>query len=207
MTRQASALQPPGDRDLTTLPPHHHPKGTLAYRVHQQRHSPWWYASDDNGRFNLDPPAGTCYLSTSPSAAIREVVGDSLVALGYITTAFAADRILSTLTTPTNHRLADLTHTNAANHGITREISTCVPYDLPRQWATAIRRHHFDGIHYLTRFSTGTTDTGLALFGDAGQHDHPTDSKPVPLADAARHSNITVGAPPRAVTIINPPAG
>jgi hypothetical protein len=48
------------------------------------------------------------------------------------------------------------------------------PYDIPRAFARLIdaarngRRRVFGGIRFRTRFDTGATTWGVALFGDAG---------------------------------------
>ena len=205
MTRQATALGEPGDRPLSELPRSPLDTHHVAYRAHHKDRSPWWYASNDDGRFNLQNPDGTCYLANNRTCAVREVAGESLIELGYVTADFAASRIVSTLAMPAPRTLADLTHSDAANHGITREIHTCVPYRIPRLWAAAIHLHCFDGIRYLPRFSTGVNDIGFALFGAAGQHDHPKDPAPQRFESAALGAGIKVVRPPRTVTILDPP--
>lgn len=205
MTRQTTALGQPGDRDLSGLPPAPLSTRDVAYRAHHKDLSPWWYASDDAGRFNLEEPLGTCYLANSSACAVREVAGESLIELGFIPADFAASRVVSTLAIPARHKCADLTHSNAANHGITREINTCTPYRIPRLWAAAIHRYGFDGIRYLPRFSTGVNDVGFALFGNSGQHNHAQDPAPQSFTTAATAVGFKVMRPPRTATIIKPP--
>ncbi|MHB8289453.1 MAG: hypothetical protein ACYDEY_09495 [Acidimicrobiales bacterium] len=55
---------------------------------------------------------------------------------------------------------------------MTNELSTMVPYDTPRRWSAALRGSGFDGISYRTRFDTGPTSRGRALFGPAGLARH-----------------------------------
>lgn len=206
MSREDIALDEPGDRDLSVLPPRTLQAEQSLYRAHRQDFSPWWYASDDGGRFNLPKPDGTCYLAHNEATAIREVAGESLARAGLITADFAADRVVSTLNPPPGtSKLADLTDSAAATVGLTREVYTCTPYELPRKWAAAIRAHGFDGIVYLARFSTGIDDLALAFFGATGQAGHPADPAPRPLASAAAAHGFRVVSRPRAVTIVSPP--
>lgn len=206
VSRQEIALDEPGDRDLSGLPTHTPHPGQSLYRAHRHDLSPWWYASDPGGRFNLPAPHGTCYLAHNEATAIREVAGESLARTGVIAADFAADRVVSTLTPPPEaSRLADLTDSAAATVGLTREIHTCLPYDLPRKWAVAIHAHGFDGIVYLARFSTGVDDLALAVFGPAGQADHPVDPAPRSLAQVAAAHGFRVASRPRTVTVVSPP--
>lgn len=201
------ALGDPHGKDLSVLPYHVPQPERPVYRVHKLGLSPWWYAHDDGGRFNLSSPNGTCYLAENETAAVREVAGESLVRRGVITRDFAAARVVSTLRLPGSPRLADLTSSAAADAGITREICTCVPYDQPRTWAHAIFASRFDGIRYFARFSTGAADIALAHFGSSGQAEHDADPSPKPLATVATACGIRVLPRPRTVTIIEPPTG
>lgn len=206
VSRQDIALDEPGDRDLRGLPPRTLQPEQFLYRAHRQDLSPWWYASDADGRFNLSEPHGTCYLAHNEATAVREVAGESLARGGVITADFAAERVVSTLNPPPGTSLlADLTDSAAATVGLTREIHTCVPYELPRRWAAAIRAHGFDGIVYLARFSTGVDDLALAVFGAAGQADHPVDPAPRPLTAVAAAHGFRVASRPRSVTVVSPP--
>jgi hypothetical protein len=47
-------------------------KRTPLYRAHRAGTSPWWFACDTEGRFNLEFPAGTCYLAFDSVTALRE---------------------------------------------------------------------------------------------------------------------------------------
>ncbi len=69
-------------------------------------------------------------------------------------------------------RTADLLSRRAIGFGVTNELSTMVPYDTPRRWSAALRGSGFDGISYRTRFDTGPTSRGRALFGPAGLARH-----------------------------------
>lgn len=125
--------------------------------------------------------------------------------LGFVTAEFAAARVVSALSVATTRALADLADSRAARFGITREISTCVPYSIPQAWAQAIHRHEFEGIRYPARFSTGTSDLALAVFGAAGVHDDAVDVTPRSFSEVAAECGIEVVRRPREVTTIEPP--
>ncbi|MEU5840982.1 RES family NAD+ phosphorylase [Rhodococcus sp. NPDC047139] len=204
MSRDAVALRPPArplqrfpDRELTAAQPLH--------RGHQAANGPWWFASAGGGRFDLTPPRGTCYLAFDEVTAIRETVGQALATTGVISEDFAATRRLSTLTVPHDHRLADTCAGQAADFGLTRELSSMTPYAVPQEWAAAFDAVGFTGIQYQTRFTTGPNPNAVALFGQAGEADWPTDPNPEPLAVAARRCGFTVAGPPRSVRIVSPP--
>ncbi|MGI8415131.1 MAG: RES domain-containing protein [Nakamurella sp.] len=46
-------------------------------RAHHLANSPWWFAHDGEGRFDLPAPYGTCYLASHPAAAVRERLGET----------------------------------------------------------------------------------------------------------------------------------
>jgi len=65
-------------------------------------------------------------------------------------------------------RLAATTRRAAGRFGITTELSTLLPYDLPRRWAAAFRRYGLAGIRHELRHDPRARPSGLALFGPAG---------------------------------------
>jgi hypothetical protein len=124
----------------------------------------WWYSSDGSGRFDLRRPEGTCYLATDAYAAIREASR-----LGPVSTDWVHARVLREVTPPDpDARLAATTRKAAGRYGVTTELVTLVPYDLPRRWATAFRAHGFDGIRHKLRHDQRARPSGIALFGMAG---------------------------------------
>lgn len=124
----------------------------------------WWFSSDGSGRFDLVPPGGTCDLATDAYAAVRETSR-----LGPVTPAWVQARELRLVAPydPTA-RLAATTRRAAGRFGLTTELSTLLPYDLPRRWAAAFRRHGFAGIRHELRHDPRARPSGLALFGSAG---------------------------------------
>ncbi|MEE2058652.1 hypothetical protein [Rhodococcus artemisiae] len=137
-------------------------------------------------------------------SAIRETVGEALSTTGVISADFAADRPLSTLTVSHAHRLADTCADEAADFGLTRELSSMTPYAVPQEWAAAFDAD-FAGIRYQTRSTTGPNPNAIGLFGEAGEADWPTDPSPKPLTAAARRCGFIVADPPRSVRIVSPP--
>ncbi|WP_433604234.1 RES family NAD+ phosphorylase [Prescottella agglutinans] len=205
-TRQRVALVEPGSRPLDGFPGWPLTTRRRLLRGHKTANGPWWFASSGGGRFDLDAPRGTCYVAFDERTAIRETVGEVLASAGVITSEFAAERSLSTLRVPARRRLADTCAEAAADFGLTRELATLTPYVLPRRWAAALA-DLFDGLRYQTRFTTGAGANAAALFGPAGARDDwAVDDAPEPFGVAARRCGFTVGAPPRTVRIVEPPA-
>ena len=205
MTRDSVALRPPS-RPLQHFPGCELTASQALHRGHNKGNGPWWFSSSSGGgRFDLTPPRGTCYLALDELTAIRETVGAALATTGIISEDFAAVRQLSTLVVPHAHRMADTCADAAADFGLTRELSSMTPYSVPQEWAAAFDAVSFTGLRYQTRFTTGPSANAVALFGEAGEADWPTDPSPEPLAVAARRHGLTVARPPRSVRIISPP--
>ncbi|GAB2647160.1 hypothetical protein GCM10027068_28240 [Prescottella soli] len=204
-TRERIALAEPGSQPLDGFPGWLLTPRRRLLRGHKTRNGPWWFASTGGGRFDLDEPRGTCYVAFDERTAVRETVGEVLTSGGVVTAEFAAERSLSTLRVPARRRLADTCAETAADFGLTRELCTLTPYELPRRWATALAGL-FDGLRYQTRFTTGPGANAAALFGAAGARDDwPVDDAPEPFGVAARRCGFTVGALPRTVRIVEPP--
>ncbi len=168
-TRQRVVQSPPPD-DLDGFPVRHHQEAV--YRAARQ--VPWWFCRCGDCRFDIDSDAtngfGTLYAGTDPVTGVLETVGPEM-AERPITRTFLAERIVWMLAYDRALVLADLCHDTAIGFGVTNELSTIVPYDVPRTWATVFADHGLDGISYRTRFSTGAAATGVALFDEAGDHD------------------------------------
>ncbi len=104
-------------------------------------------------------------------------------------------------------RLANLRVSAAADFGVTRELESMTPYDVPARWAAAFDAAGFDGIWYGPRFSPGSA-SAVALFGAAGEDPHrDVDPQPVP-AGRVRGVPATVDPPRRRdLKVIEPPKG
>lgn len=204
MSRDNVALGPPV-RPLHGFPSCELRSNRPLYRGHSSTNGPWWFSSSGGGRFDLNPPHGTCYLAYDVLTAIRETVGTALANTGVISDVFAADRQLSTLTVPRDRRLADTCADEAADFGLTRELVSMTPYTVPHEWAAAFAAL-FAGLQYQTRFTTGPNPNAVALFADAGEAIWPPDPNPEPFITAARRCGFTVASAPRSVRIVPPPA-
>lgn len=134
-------------------------------RVCRRSNRTWWFSSNGSGRFDLDPPQGTCYFATDAFAAIREATRTGPVTPGWI-----ADRELRRLHPPApSARLAAVTRTKAATFGLTTELVTVTPYDLPRAWAAAFWKAGLAGIRHELRHDPRARPTGVSLFGPSGE--------------------------------------
>jgi len=120
----------------------------------------WWFSSDGSGRFDLNPPQGTCYLAGDRIGAVREATRG-----GPVSTTWVADREFRTVGPPDPEgRLAATTRQAAARFGLTTELVTVVPYALARRWAQAFHQAGFAGIRHDPR----ARPSGVSLFGPAG---------------------------------------
>jgi RES domain len=181
--------------DLTGFP-HAAPPRRLV-RVCRASRGTWWFSSDGSGRFDLVAPEGTCYLASDAYAAIREATR-----LGPVSTQWVRDRELREVAPPSAHaRLAATTRLAAGRYGVTAELATVVPYELPRRWAAAFRAHGFDGIRYQPRHDQRTRPSGVALFGNAGER-HGDDGKGTALtAGAVEATGVRVLPPPTSAVL------
>jgi len=95
-------------------------------------------------------------------------------------------------------RLAATTRQAAARFGLTTELVTVVPYDLPRRWAAAFHQAGYAGIRHELRHDPRARSSGVSLFGPAGPGVHPD----------GHADRLTVRVPTRAgVQVIDvPPA-
>lgn len=175
------------------------------FRAHTVGNGPWWFAHTGQGRFDLPAPEGTCYLASHAVAALYERLGERLTRLGMISGTEADRIVVSRLTV--SEVVADATAQRATRFGITRELGTVVPYDLPRRWARALREAGHDGLRYWPRFSVSPAFRALALFGHAGEHlSRPIDPDPRPGRAAAAAAGVRVVDRPRSLPISSPPA-
>jgi hypothetical protein len=214
VSRRGVALPDPPD-DLDGFPVFQLRKGRRLFRAHRAGVGPWWFASNDEGRFNLDPPFGTCYLATDQDTALRERLGRDMVKLNVVSAGWAAETEVSRLTVQAGGQLADTCHQDAVRFGVTREIATYTgrKYVKTRKWAAAFHKRRFRGVRYESRFTTVAEPNAIALFddaGDAGRPDTknwPADPNPVPGEQACRLAGLTVYSPPtsRQVRLSPPP--
>jgi len=141
--------------------------------VCRRANTTWWFSSNGSGRFDLEPPEGTCYLASDGFAALREASRG-----GPVTPEWVRHRELRIVAPPDPEaRLAATTRARAALFGVTTELVTIIPYALARRWATAFRRSGFDGIRHQTRHDPRARPSGVSLFGAAGDPGWPSGSR------------------------------
>lgn len=181
-------LGEPGD--LTGFPAARPPPQLV--RVCRTSRGTWWFSADGSGRFDLTAPDGTCYFATDAYAAVREASR-----LGPVSTTWVQARELRHVTPPDpGVRLAATTRKAAGGYGLTTELATVLPYDLPRRWATAFRAKGLGGIRHQLRHDQRAHSSGVALFGAAGAGAFD-DGKPTPLTPAeAAAAGVQVLRPP-----------
>ncbi|MGI8868223.1 MAG: RES domain-containing protein [Mycobacteriales bacterium] len=203
MSRPALA-DPSGD--LSRFPRWRLGPQRLVYRAHRRERGPWWFASGSAGRFDLESPRGTCYLAATPEAAFRERWGRKLADQRVITASEADETVVSTLHVPQRVALADMRSRRAVDFGVTREISTIVPYAKRQAWAGALADAGHGGIRYDARFSTAPSAVSYAVFGDGGAAAGASDATPTSGRGAAEAAHVLVVNIPAvtAISILDP---
>ena len=146
------------------------------HRVHPAGLGPWWFSSDGNSRFDLVPPAGTCYLSLSAVGAFVEVFRD----FTFVDAVDVRTRVISGVRAPRDVVLADCTSTRARGYGVTAAVHSTPDYVSTQAWAGALRLRGFDGVRYYCGHDPSQRHLGIALFGDAGAAAFPlADTLPI----------------------------
>lgn len=186
-------LGEPGD--LTGFPASGPPRKLVRVcRVGQQ---PWWFSSDGSGRFDLEPPNGTCYLAIDGYAAIREASR-----LGPVSTDWVEARELREVSPPdAQARLAATTRQAAGRYGVTTELVTVIPYGLSQRWAAAFQKHGFDGIRHQLRHDQRARPSGIALFGPAGPAEFDGGTASALTVAAVEGVGVKVHAPPHSAVL------
>lgn len=181
-SRAGSAGAPTGDP--TELPVWLATGDTRWYRIHRSRRGPCWFASDGRGRFDLQPPNGSCYVAELPLGAFIETFdGVSLLPQDDID-----ERVLSTVTMDRELRLADCTHRLARAFGVDAAISVGTDYARTQRFAAWLHAAGFDGVRYLLRNDPSAMLVGIALFGEAGEQQWPAAETAAIPADVIEHA-------------------
>jgi hypothetical protein len=162
-----SLSEPPPVERLASFPVWHVHAGTRLWRVTRAGNGPWWFSSDGSGRFDLPAPRGTCYLADDPAVALLESFGPLWPELG-VSRAVVDQRRLWDVALPEQADAADATVRAARSFGVTAELGTITPYDLPHRWAAAFAAAGFDGVRARARHDPGGGRV-LAWFGAAGE--------------------------------------
>jgi len=150
-------------------------------------------------RFDLASQNGTCYLGTDELVGIVESIGTELQN-GVISSEYINERALYAWQPTQPPRLADLTSGLALRHGVTNELSTMTPYEVPQQWASALSTIA-EGVLYRSRFDTRPSARAVAHFGPSGLSSRAKGRGKTFTANLrkrlAEEFGITVAGPPR----------
>lgn len=149
-----------------------------------------------DGRFDLQPPEGTCYLAEAAGPAMRERLGPIICRAGHIHRGELAEGEVSRLSLPDPVQTADATCADAASYGCTTEVSTVLEYDLTQRWAAALRAAGYGGIRYEARSTPSARS--YAIFGDEGSRDDWA-------VDAAPRPGVDLGADELKLTVYDSP--
>ena len=186
--RSGQAL-PSDSIDLSTFPSTELSGGETLYRAHSAQNGPGWFASDDQGRFNLRSPNGTAYVGERIDLVIRERFGTILYSTGLTSTDVSG--FMVSVISGISGVFADMTTSKAASHGVTIELTAMQPYEIPQAWAEGLHSAGFDGIRYLPRFTPGQ-DAALAVFGNTGVNPLGTTVREMDGSTACKEAGIRV---------------
>lgn len=174
--------EPPAAAGATISLPSQPLAGRTLYRVWRHsgpdgntRDEPWWFSSakhdEPGGRFDLAEQAGgTCYLATSPVAAVLEALQDELTHVS--TTVLRWRRRADVFTPDQAPDSADVTDQKCAGIGITAALWAGDDRALTRRWAAAFRRDGWWAIHAGVQHDPSGQLRAVALF-DATAGEHP----------------------------------
>jgi hypothetical protein len=181
--RQTPSLVPPPDDPvaLRLFPSRWLDPEAALFRVVRKGKGPWWFGNSMTGRFDLPAPHGTCYLASDPLAALLELLGADRERW-IVSREFLQERRLRELPVPRELSIADLTAREASGFGITAEIGTLVPYDLPQAWAARLHEVRFDGLVYWLRHDPSRAE-GWAFFGPQGERKGYRRGRELPISD------------------------
>lgn len=143
------------------------------HRLHRREVGVWWFASatedpDDGGRFDLQPPAGACYLADSPLGAALEVFRDEVPVLPE--SSLQQRRRGAVTVDGDAPEAADFTAPAARGWGITLEIHADEQRPRTRAWAEALFAAGWRSLPSLIRHQPGGDLTAITLLDRAGAH-------------------------------------
>lgn len=161
-------------------------------------------------RFDIDQPRGTCYWSDRRYGCWVEVWRGTRV----VDRADVTRRDLFTAPPPAL-RLANTLARAARRFGVTGELSTLIPYDVPQAWARAVHAAGFAGLVGLCRHDLSLAARSVAVFGPArivARRTGWTTRRSAILADAQLAAQLAelgvqVAAVPYAVPVVAPTVG
>lgn len=121
-----------------------HAVGQDRHRAGTRRRLPFFFGSAidaSGGRYDLPPPAGSCYRATGRAGALLVVFRSGIVPVRDLRA-----RRLCTTVVPRPVRAADLLAAWPRALGMTAEIHTCADYRLPRAWAQGLNQAGFPAL-------------------------------------------------------------
>jgi hypothetical protein len=180
VSRQEPSVAAAPPADLHAFPVWHVLRGTVLHRVTDAGRGPWWFASDGEGRFDLPPPRGTCYLADDPLVALLEALGPAGSA-PVLAASVLDGRVVWSVALPDQCDAADLTARGARRFGVTAELAASTPYPTAQRWAAALAAAGYDGLRYRARHDPAGGRC-LALFGAAGERRRWRRGRPAPVA-------------------------
>ncbi len=206
--RQSVSLgHPPDDPEMLADGPEFGSAESLVRVCSRHYSSPWFFAQDGGGRFDLtDCEHGTCYWADDIVAAVREVLGNDF-SIGSIVSKEWFESRSQWKTTPDPNAPPHIVSLRAdywAGIGLTNEVWTVDDYEVPHEWANCFHVAGYDGLHHGLRHPVGEGHYGVSVFGEGGaQIGHPcfTDGVCSDLDESVRdefsqRTQITVeGAP------------
>jgi len=168
LSRAHPAQKPPQPgQDLSTFPSERK-RPTRSYRAHAKIRGVGYFASDSGGRFNLSAPRGTNYFADDVYTAVRERLGELVSDGQAIFEEDADEMVITAVGLPRPAAYANVTHKDAANHHVTREMCAGDDYPVYQEWAAAFDAAGFAGVRYASRFTTDPGPNSWAQFGPAG---------------------------------------
>jgi hypothetical protein len=98
-------------------------------------------------------------------------------------------------------RLAAATWKAAGRYGVTAELGTLVPYDLPQRWAAAFRAHGFKGMRHMLRHDPRSRATGVCLFDAEGPAPNPDGLRTTLEVAVVRAAGVAVHERPHSTVL------
>jgi len=173
--------EPPQQAGSLARLPRHALRGCLLFRVwrHElpggaERPEPWWFASAAAdaavaGRFDLNPPMGTCYFGTRPEAALLEALQSRLTNLPE--PELRVRRLARIQAPDPAPDAAMLTAARVAGEfGINAELWAGCDRLLTRRWAQVARRDGWWALYAGVAHDPSGRLRSVALFDHAGAH-------------------------------------
>ena len=151
-TRQVPSIgHPPDPEHLSGFPVWHVHAGTTLCRVTTSGVGPWWFSSDGQGASTWSRPGAPATWPTTRSARCWRSSAPSSWSAPAGPTASAS----GTWPRPTSAGPPTPPCGPPGVSGVTAELASITPYDLPQRWAAAFARAGYQGVRYRVRHDPG----------------------------------------------------